>query len=328
MHQPVRPQTPTPSLQAASPTRPSSRASRATGPASAPSRTAIKALAVAGALVALAAFWAGRGPADLTRTVSDTGTDRAAGTDAGASGRAPAMAGAPAADAAPAGQALPAANPATGAPLAKAAEAMPAAAGNPPDILPSPIPLGRETRDPAGAARVAAQQAADHERQLADSAAPRPGQELSNARVLPADIGLPFMPNAVQDPAHSTRTAEPGQGRTVSTLLHASGSLSAATRYYRQALLQHLPRALLAEQQAGGGFTTLTATQSDTGTRVTVFLNASVPGSLDITLSRWDSRDSAAPVPSTTTPSTTTPSTTTPSTSTANTTGTGPAKGR
>ena len=141
---------------------------------------------------------------------------------------------------------------------------------------------------------MAAQQAADHERQLADSSAPRPGQQFEYAPVKAAHIGLPFLPNAVQDLQHSSRTSEPGYGTTVSTELRTSSRLEDALVYYRKQVQDRLP-GFQVEEVHSPGYATLTASQPQTGARVTVLLHLPPTGGLTISLSRWEAGTAAAP---------------------------------
>lgn len=165
--------------------------------------------------------------------------------------------------------------------------------GTPPTVMPSVIPLGRETRDPKGAERVAAQQAADHERQLADSAAPRPGQVLTGAVVTPQELGLSFLPNATPMPESGMRTTEPGYGRTVSTQLRSSMNLEDGLGYYRHELSQRWPQSRVEETRTGPGFAVLTSSDPRGPSRVSVVLDATA-GPLLVTLSRWQA-DTQAP---------------------------------
>ena len=153
--------------------------------------------------------------------------------------------------------------------------------------LPTPVPLGRETRDPAGAARVAAQQQADQQRQLEDSSALRPGQEVRNAHVTEADLGIAFLPRSAQDRAESSRTAEPGYGQTVTTVLRSATTVDAAVAYYRKHLQEKLPGYQLEVTRSGPGFATLTAQDPQAGARVSVFVNETTPGEVAVSLSRW-----------------------------------------
>lgn len=160
--------------------------------------------------------------------------------------------------------------------------------GTPPESFPRAIPLERDTRDPQAAARVAAQQASDHQRQLADSAQPRPGQEFEQARVRPADLGLPFLPGSRQDSVASSRTAEAGYGRTVSTLLHTKVSIEDALSYYREQLRRSLPEARINETRQGTAWATLVATDEAAGVRLTVWAQTVSAAELAVTLTRWD----------------------------------------
>lgn len=160
--------------------------------------------------------------------------------------------------------------------------------GTAPETLPRAIPLERDLRDPQGAARMAAQQAADQQRQLNDSAAPRPGQQFHHANLRPSDFGVAFYPNARQDAAASSRTAEAGYGRTVSTQLRSRASLEQALAYYREQFRQSLPKARLEETRQSDAWATLTATDEAAGVRLSVWVQAVAADDLALTLTRWD----------------------------------------
>lgn len=162
-------------------------------------------------------------------------------------------------------------------------------------VMPTPVPLGRETRDPAGAARVAAQQHADNLRQLEDSQGQRPGQEMRNARVTEADLGVAFLPRSAQDRAESSRVSEPGYGQTTTTVLRSATTVDAALAFYRQELQNKLPGFQVTQARTGPSFATLTALQSPSGSRLTVFVNETAPGEVAVSLSRWQAAATAPP---------------------------------
>lgn len=115
-----------------------------------------------------------------------------------------------------------------------------------------------------------------------------PVQPAADAPVSAVDLGLPFPPQAVQDPARSTRSGASGAGSLLGTQLQAPGRVAAMLGFYQQALQARWPAARIELQApADGRAGRLTASTGAPAQRWTVQVQALGPDRVAVHLTRW-----------------------------------------